>query len=43
MYQNALRGFSGITINLTASKDSISGAPWGAYNATVNWNCDSEQ
>lgn len=43
VYQNALRGFSGITINLTASKDSISGAPWGADNATVNWNCDSEQ
>ena len=31
------------TIRMQGKADSISGAPWGAYNATVNWNCDSEQ
>lgn len=31
------------TIRMQGKADSISGAPWGAYKATVNWNCDSEQ
>lgn len=31
------------TIRMQGKADSISGAPWGAYHATVNWNCDSEQ
>lgn len=31
------------TIRMQGEAGSIKGAPWGAYNATVNWNCDSEQ
>ena len=31
------------TIRMQGKADSISGAPWGARHATVNWNCDSEQ
>ena len=31
------------TIRMQGKAGSIIGAPWGAYNATVNWNCDSEQ
>mgnify|MGYP001125412681 FL=1 len=31
------------TIRMQGKAGSIMGAPWGAYNATVNWNCDSEQ
>ena len=31
------------TIRMQGKADSISGAPWGADDATVNWNCDSEQ
>ena len=42
MNNNAFIDQNNITINLTASKDSISGAPWGAYNATVNWNYTGE-
>ena len=30
------------TIRMQGEAGSIKGAPWGAYNATVNWNCDSE-
>ena len=31
------------TIRMQGEAGSIIGAPWGAYHATVNWNCDSEQ
>ena len=31
------------TIRMQGKAGSIIGAPWGADNATVNWNCDSEQ
>lgn len=31
------------TIRMQGKAGSIKGAPWGADNATVNWNCDSEQ
>ena len=31
------------TIRMQGKAGSIMGAPWGAYHATVNWNCDSEQ
>ena len=31
------------TIRMQGEAGSIKGAPWGAYKATVNWNCDSEQ
>lgn len=31
------------TIRMQGEAESIKGAPWGAYKATVNWNCDSEQ
>ncbi len=31
------------TIRMQGEAESIKGAPWGAYYATVNWNCDSEQ
>ena len=31
------------TIRMQGEAGSIIGAPWGASNATVNWNCDSEQ
>lgn len=31
------------TIRMQGEAESIIGAPWGADNATVNWNCDSEQ
>ena len=31
------------TIRMQGKAESIKGAPWGADNATVNWNCDSEQ
>ena len=31
------------TIRMQGEAGSIKGAPWGADNATVNWNCDSEQ
>lgn len=29
---------SGITINIHKSQDTIAGSPWGAVNATINWN-----
>lgn len=31
------------TIRMQGEAGSIKGAPWGASDATVNWNCDSEQ
>ena len=31
------------TIRMQGKAGSIIGAPWGASDATVNWNCDSEQ
>ena len=31
------------TIRMQGEAESIKGAPWGADDATVNWNCDSEQ
>ena len=31
------------TIRMQGEAGSIIGAPWGASDATVNWNCDSEQ
>ena len=36
----AFSGASNITINIKAN--SISDAPWGATNATINWNYTGE-
>ena len=38
IFDNAFYGCSNLTtININKPKDSISGAPWGAINATINW------
>jgi len=33
----AFNGCSNLTINIDLPSDTISGAPWGATNATINW------
>ena len=38
MDAEALAGANITTINIHKAEDSISGAPWGATGATVNWN-----
>lgn len=35
--KHAFDGSNITTINIARRVDSISGAPWGATNATVNW------
>ena len=34
----AFGGCDGVTFNISKPQDAISGSPWGATNATVNWN-----
>jgi chromosome segregation ATPase len=34
----AFDGCDGIIINIPKETDSVTGSPWGATNATVNWN-----
>lgn len=34
----AFSGCDGVTFNISKPQDAISGSPWGATNATVNWN-----
>lgn len=34
----AFGGCDGVTFNISKPQDSISGSPWGATNATVNWS-----
>lgn len=36
-YSNTFEGCDGITITINAEENSISGAPWGATDATVIW------
>lgn len=38
----AFDGCDNLTINLKIQKDYIIGAPWGATNATINWNYTGE-
>ena len=35
---DAFAGCDGIIINIPKSEDSVTGSPWGATNAVVNWN-----
>lgn len=35
---DAFTGCDGIIINIPKAEDSVTGSPWGATNAVVNWN-----